>query len=320
MEVLRTPDERFENLPGFPFAARYVDVEAPSGSTLRMHYIDEGPRDAPPIWLQHGLPAWSFHFRRMIPTLVDAGFRVVAPDLMGHGRSDKPTFRPAYTVEAHIGWIHEWLIQLDLTDVTLLCHDWGAPISLGVLTREEARFERVLVTNTVLYAPDTPLGGLSGSGISILRSDSEITLGAHFADWLYASQALPTFADNVMPLVFNGYATNEEARAGYEAPFPDYRYEAALRQFPLLNPFTPHHPTRGVNAGTWDFLSKFHKPLLTVFSNDPGSEGAEKPFQELVPGAKGLPHVMLDGPGHFACDEIPDEFSKMLLEFIRTTA
>ena len=321
MEVLTTPDERFEKLADFPFEPHYVEVPAPRGGTLRMHYLDEGPRDAPAIWLMHGLPSWSFLFRKLIPPLVDAGFRVVAPDLIGHGRSDKPTYRPDYTLETHIVWLREWLLQLDLSEISLLAHDWGGPTGFGVMAREEARFARVLAINTMLQGPTPEVVGRLGAGYSNdVLSENEAKMGIPLLDWIYYSQSTPSIVESMMTY-YPWLARDPEVRAGYEAPFPDYRYEAGARHLPLLNPFTPNHPSYAINQNTWAFLSGFHRPFVTAYSQDPPTDGWDGLFHERVPGARGQAHVTFEvGVGHFVIEERPAEVLELVLGFIRQGA
>ncbi|MFQ5576584.1 MAG: haloalkane dehalogenase, partial [Anaerolineae bacterium] len=150
MKILRTPDERFDNLPHFPFAPHYVEVPSGEGESLRVHYLDEGPPEAEPVLLMHGEPSWSYLYRKMIPVLVQAGFRAVAPDLVGFGRSDKPAHPADYTYQRHVDWLAALLTQLDLRRVTLVGQDWGGLIGLRLVAEHPDRFARVVAANTGL--------------------------------------------------------------------------------------------------------------------------------------------------------------------------
>ncbi len=287
-----------------------------------MHCVDEGPRGAPPVLLVHGLPTWSYLYRKVVPVLVDAGFRVVAPDLVGFGRSDKPTERTDYTLERHIGWLRDLVSQLALSDVTLLCHDWGGPTGLGVLAAEPGRFARVLVFNTMLHTGEAELAGRLGEGYSAHRiNDSEVAMGVRLLDWLAGSQRIPGFtASTGVARMCDALEGQEDVLAAYDAPFPDERYKAGVRQFPLLNPFSPNDKNRPINLHTWEVLRSFEKPFLTAYSDsDPATGGWDRIFQERVPGAAGRPHVTFEGARHFLPEERPRELAELAIDFIRRT-
>ncbi|MEQ1730518.1 MAG: haloalkane dehalogenase, partial [Vicinamibacterales bacterium] len=238
MDVLRTPDERFDNLPDFPFAPRYRDVANPAGEPLRVHYLDEGPRDAPPILLLHGEPSWCYLYRRMIPLLVAAGHRVLAPDLIGFGRSDKPVRRDDYTFERHVDWTSDWLTQLDLRDVTLFCQDWGGLIGLRLIARFPERFSAVVAANTGL-----PEGGKRAP--------------LPFRLWLAFSQYVPRLP--IGWLISKGCVRGLSAaeQRAYDAPFPDERFKAGARQFPALVPITDAHASVAECKAAWQVLERF---------------------------------------------------------------
>jgi haloalkane dehalogenase len=158
MELLRTPDERFDNLPGYPFAPHYLEVESGDGGSLRVHYVDEGPRDAPPVLLMHGEPSWSYLYRKMIPILAVAGHRVIAPDLVGFGRSDKPARPEDYTYQRHVDWMRGVIEKLDLQHITLVGQDWGGLIGLRLAAECGDRFDRIVAANTGLPTGDADLG------------------------------------------------------------------------------------------------------------------------------------------------------------------
>lgn len=301
MQVLRTPDERFANLPDFPFAPHYNEVRDSSGAMLRIAAIDEGPRDKAPILLLHGEPSWSFLYRRIIAQLVAKGHRVVAPDLVGFGRSDKPAARDDYTYEKHVKWMSDWLVANDLRGVTLFCQDWGGLIGLRLVAAFPDRFARVVAANTFLP---------TGSGAN-----------PAFEAWRNFSQTVPVFPTGS---ILNGGTVRELSQAemdAYEAPYPDETYKAGARQFPALVPVAPEMPSVRENIEAWKVLESFDKPFLTAFSDsDPITRGADKRLQERIPGCKGQKHTMIVGGGHFLQEDKPDEIAAVIDAFIRETA
>jgi haloalkane dehalogenase len=304
--ILRTPEERFEKLPGFPFAPHYTQVTGPTGESIRVHYVDEGPRDAAPVLLLHGEPTWSFLYRKVIPVLVAAGHRAIAPDLVGFGRSDKLADRTAYTVDRHIEWLHELVRALDLRDVTLVCQDWGGPVGLGVLAAEPERFARVLATNTILPTCEPELT----EGVLEWRSDALIT-------WMLSSQRMPVLP--VGPIVASACVrpVADDVRGAYDAPFPDESYKAAARQFPILIPLTTSDPAALRNRATWDVLERFERPFLTAPSDgDPLTRGWDEIFRRRVPGAAGQPHTTLQRGGHFVQEDCGEELAELLVKFL----
>jgi haloalkane dehalogenase len=297
MKALRTPDERFAALADYPFAPHYAEVACDGGGTLRIHWIDEGPKDAAPVLLMHGEPSWSYLYRHIVAGLVAKGRRAIAPDLIGFGRSDKPTERADYTFERHVAWMSAWLGALDLKDITLFCQDWGGLIGLRLVAAFPERFARVVVSNTGL-----PIGQGMTEG---------------FGKWLKFSQSVPVFP--VSTIVAGGCrrALSAEEKAAYDAPFPDESYKAGARIFPALVPVTPEHASVAENKAAWQVLQAFDKPFLTAFSDqDPITGGGEKVFQKLVPGTKGLNHVTLKG-GHFIQEDAPREIVDLLDGFAR---
>jgi len=297
MEVLRTPDARFEGLPDWPYAPRYFEVRDADGTTLRVHYVDEGPRDGAPVLLLHGEPSWAYLYRHIIAGLVAKGRRVIAPDLIGFGRSDKPTRRADYTYERHVAWMSDWLTGLDLTGLTLFCQDWGGLIGLRLVAAFPDRFEGVAAGNTGLPA---------GTGMT-----------DGFKAWLELSQNIP-----VMPIgmLLNGGSSrnlSDAEVAAYDAPYPDETYKEGARQFPVLVPVTPEHASVAENTAAWAVLERFEKPFVTAFSDgDPITRGGEAVFQARVPGAKGQPHVTLSG-GHFLQEDSPEAIVEVLDGMIR---
>ena len=296
MQILRTPDERFENLPGYGFAPHYVEVDG-----LRIHYVDEGPRDAAPVLLLHGEPSWSFLYRKMIAVLVAAGHRCVAPDLVGFGRSDKLGDRRDYTYQRHVDWMAGFLTTVDLRRITLVCQDWGGLIGLRLVAEHTERFDRVVAANTFL-----PTGDKRG--------------GKAFEQWQRFSQETPEFA--VGAIVQGGCATSlaDDVIAAYDAPFPDDTYKEGARQFPMLVPTTPNDPASEPNRAAWEVLQRFEKPFLCAFSDlDPITRGADKFLIEAIPGAKGQPHTTIEGGGHFLQEDKGDELALVVADFIAAT-
>ncbi len=301
MESLRTPDDRFADLPGYPFAPNYADISDQDGGTLRVHYLDEGPSDAAPILLMHGEPSWSYLYRKIIPSLVDAGHRVIAPDLVGFGKSDKPTEQSDYTYARHVAWMTELLVdQLDLRDVTFFGQDWGGLVGLRVVAENEDRFARVIVGNTGLPDGDHP------------PSDA-------FLAWQQFSQTSPTFD---IGMILQGASITElsaEEVAAYDAPFPDDAYKAGARIFPSLVPTSPDDPAVPANKAAWEVFSRWEKPFITCFSDsDPVTGGGDKPFRALIPGAKGQPHVTLEGGHHFFQEDVAPQIVDVILGAVST--
>jgi haloalkane dehalogenase len=301
MDVLRTPDERFTDLPAYPFSPHYLEVADGDGGELRFHYVDEGPAGADPVLLLHGEPSWSFLYRKMIPIVVAAGHRAVAPDLVGFGRSDKPASRTDYTYQRHVDWMRALVAGLDLRDITLVGQDWGGLIGLRLVAEHEDRFARVVAANTFLPTGDRDPGDA-------------------FLAWQKFSQETPTFP--VGRIVNGGCVTElpEDVVAAYDAPFPDETYKEGARQFPLLVPTSPSDPAAEPNRRAWQVLSKFDKPFLTAFSDsDPITGGADRVLQEAIPGAEGRPHTTLAGGGHFLQEDVGEELARVLIDFVGAT-
>jgi haloalkane dehalogenase len=292
MEYLRTPDDRFVNLPGYSFEPHYVNI-----GDLRKHYVDEGPRQAAAVLLLHGEPSWCYLYRKMIPILVAVGHRVIAPDLIGFGRSDKPVRREDYTYQSHVDWMAGFVQALDLRNITLFGQDWGGLIGLRVLAGDPDRFARVVVSNTGLPTGDS--------------APSEA-----FLRWRQYSQSTPDFHAGGIVKGACRSKLSPEVIAAYDAPFPDDRYKAGARQFPLLVPIDANDPASQANRAAWQVLQQWNKPLLTAFSDgDPVTQGGERPFQKLVPGAKGQAHVTIRDAGHFLQEDKGEELARAVAAF-----
>lgn len=298
MEYLRTPDACFENLPGYDFAANYLHVDDTEGGELRVHYLDEGPTDADPVLLLHGEPSWSYLYRKMIPILVQAGHRVIVPDLVGFGRSDKPSQRSDYTYQRHVQWMESLLDQLLLTEITLVCQDWGGLIGLRLVAENPDRFARVVAANTMLPTGDHDLGKA-------------------FLDWRDFSQRVPEFP---VGFIINGATTtdlDDGVLRAYDAPFPEERFKEGARQFPLLVPASPDDPAAEPNRAAWTVLSRWQKPFLTAFSDsDPVTAGADAVMQKLIPGCRGQAHTTIANGGHFLQEDQGEKLAEIVVQFI----
>nr|WP_301287236.1 haloalkane dehalogenase [Sphingobium sp. OAS761] len=304
---MRTPDERFRDLPDYAFEPHYTDIADPALGPLRMHYIDEGPRDAPTVLMVHGNPTWSFLYRHMIDPVVVAGYRVIVPDLIGFGRSDKPEARSAYTLAAFVGWLRAFVQNLDLHDITLVCQDWGGPIGLRVLTELPDRFVATLATNTLLQTLDPPpLGAVDWP--------NQVTL-----DWIESCRI-----NDDLPLdelIARACVTRpgDAVLAAYDAPFPDAAYKAGMLEITCCIPIAEEQPGMADNRAAWRILDRWEKPFITAFSNeDPATVAWEAVFQHRIPGAKGQPHTRIARAGHFVQEEQGGALAAVLIDFLKS--
>jgi haloalkane dehalogenase len=301
MPVLRTPEVQFDALPGYAFAPHYVTVPDAALGPLRMHYVDEGPRDAPVVVMLHGEPSWSYLYRVMISRVAAAGYRVLAPDLIGFGRSDKPAARSDYSYLSHVTWLADWFRQMDVRDVTLFCQDWGGLLGLRIVGENPGLFARVMAGNTFL--PDG--GGEPSAG---------------FLKWREFSQNVPVFPTG--GIIRGGCARPlaDGVEAAYDAPFPDESYKAGARQFPLLVPTSADDPAMPANRAAWAVLEKFTRPFLTCFSDkDAVTAGLDRIFHTRIPGCHGQPHVTINNAGHFLQEDAGDELADLLAGFMQLT-
>jgi haloalkane dehalogenase len=295
--VLRTPDRCFAHVPDFAYEPRYTEVGG-----LRIAHIDEGPADAAPILLMHGEPTWSFLYRKMIPGLTAAGHRVIAPDLVGCGRSDKPALQSDYTYLRHVQWMTAWLEATDLRRITLFCQDWGSLIGLRMVVEAPDRFDRVIVAN----------GGLPTGANRMPRA---------FRVWRAFATYSPIFPVGRIIQTGCRLPLSDAARAAYEAPFPSTKYKAGVKAFPHLVPATPTDPERENNERAWRFFEEWNKPLLTLFSSgDPITRGGERIFQRRVPGARGQLHDIVRGAGHFLQEDKGPELASAIARFVASTS
>lgn len=295
MDILRTPDERFHNLEDFSFEPKYITVPDGDSGTLRVHYVDEGQGET--VLLMHGVPSWSYLYRKMIPPLVAAGYRVVAPDLVGLGRSDKPSKREDYSYARYVMWMSDVVKGLGLTNITFFCQDWGGLIGLRMVADMPERFTRIIASNTALPTGDEPRN-------------------AAFMTWLRVSQATPILPVGMILQQGSAKPISTGARAAYNAPFPNESYKVAVRALPALVPISPDNPASEDNRRAWQVLSTLEKPFLTVFGDGDNITGGAAPiFQEKIPGAKGQAHQMLPG-GHFIQEDQGEKLAEMIKDFI----
>lgn len=295
-DFLRTDEARFAAVPDFPYAPHYTMVGG-----LRVAYIDEGPRDAPAVLLMHGEPTWSFLYRKMIPVLLQAGFRVIAPDLIGFGRSDKPTRAADYSYLHHVLWMSAWLETLDLQRLTLFCQDWGSLVGLRMVAAAPQRFDRVVLAN----------GGLPTGTTPVPRAFKIWRAFARYSPWFPIGRIVKAGClDGLTP----------QEVAAYDAPFPTRAHRVAARVFPGFVPTTPDNPERERNEAAWAVFERWEKPFLTLFSNrDPVTRGGHRIWHQRVPGAKGQPHAVTRGAGHFLQEDRGAEVAQAIAAFIRAT-
>jgi haloalkane dehalogenase len=317
-KVVRTPEERFANLPDYPFEPHYAEV-----SGYRLHYLDEGPGDGRAILLLHGQPSWSYLYRHMIPPLAAAGHRVVVPDLVGFGKSDKPTEQSDYTHQMHVDVITGFVRQLDLRDLTFFGQDWGGLIGLRVVAEGPDRFARIMISNTGLPAAGGLVGWLGyplfrlavwreGKVDALTPGDGEFS----FARWVAYSRTTDDFD---MQRLFQTATTRELSQAeldGYAAPFPDETHLAGARSFPYLVPSQLRENDRVMR----EVYDRWTRPFLTAFGDsDPVTAGRDRVWQERVPGAAGQPHVTIEGASHFIQEDRPERLVELMLAFIESS-
>jgi len=303
MKALRTPDDRFENLPGYDFEPHYETVADGDGGELRVHYLDEGPTDGDVVLLTHGEPSWSYLYRHMIPPLVAAGHRVIAPDLVGFGKSDKPAERTDYTYARHVEWARELVFdKLDLSGITLFCQDWGGLIGLRLVAEHPDRFDRVVASNTFIPTGDSH----PGDGFNM---------------WLDFSQNVEEFPTGA---IINGATTTDlgdDVIAAYDAPFPDESYKSGARVFSALVPVTPDNPASAANREAHVALGEFDKPFLCAFGDSDPVLGSQGPaLAALVAGSAGQPVISVENGGHFIQEDCGPALAQIVNDFIASTS
>ncbi len=332
MECLRTPDERFANLDGWDFEPRYTEVDDGEGGRLRIHHVDEGPSDGPLVICMHGQPSWSYLYRHLIRLLTADGFRVVAPDLVGYGRSDKPSRREDYSYQRQVDWMTAWLIANDLRDATFFGQDWGGLIGLRVVAENEERFARVVIGNTGLPAPqntpaelaeevrkfraEAPTPTLEEVGLAIATGDPKrMPLNfAYWQKWCWESEDLPVSA----PIQGQSEGLSDAEAAAYDAPFPDPSYKSGARAMPSQVPTLSTDPSVAANLAAWEVFRKWEKPFVCAFSdNDPVTAGGDVQFRAVVPGAQHDKHITIHGGGHFLQESKSPELAEVIRRTIR---
>ncbi|MFQ3219152.1 MAG: haloalkane dehalogenase [Paraglaciecola sp.] len=298
MQYLTTPESCFSALVEFDYAPHYLQLDDFEGARLRMHYLDEGPRDGEVILALHGEPTWCYLYRKILKPLIAEGYRVIVPDLIGFGRSDKPTKPSDYTYQRHLDWLRSAISQLKLTNITLVCQDWGGLLGLRLVAEHPDWFARVLAANTMLPTGD------------------HIPSKA-FLKWKAFSQEVPVFP--VSGIIKSATVTplSSSVLAAYDAPFPQEEFKAGVRQFPLLVPVTPDDPQSAANRAAWQVLQKWQKPFLTAFSDqDPITAGGDKIMQKLIPGTQSQKHTTITQGGHFLQEDQGEKLAAVLLQFI----
>lgn len=294
MKLLNTPEERFDNLPDFPFKPHFIEVDG-----INIHYLDEGPKQVEVILLMHGEPSWCFLYRHMIPILVKAGFRILAPDLVGFGRSDKPTEQNDHTYLKHVEWMTKWLQLHDLRNITLFCQDWGSLIGLRLAIENQDRFNRIVLSN----------GGLP---------TGEQRMSDAFTNWREFSRNSPSF--DIKFIIQGGTTTklSKEVLNGYDAPFPDDSFKVGARILPFLVPISTNDPEHEANKKAIELFKQWKKPFLTAFSDkDPITRGGDRFWQALVPGAAGQKHIIIKNASHFVQEDKGPELADIVVEFIK---
>jgi len=297
--ILRTPDARFENLPGYDFEPHYLEA-----GDYRVHYLDEGPTDGEIIFLLHGEPTWSYLYRKIIPVLTKAGYRCIVPDLIGFGKSDKPVSMDTHTYKFHVDAMAKLVKGLDLKDVTFFGQDWGSLIGLRVVAENEARFARVVVGN----------GGLP---VGVASGPEAFPEGSAFLRWRKTNQGMIDRGDIPVGMMVSRSVGDPSVAAAYDAPYPDPKYKAGALILPQRVPVFADDPANDAQRKAWEVFEKWEKPFLTAFSDgDPITRGGDKLFQRRVPGAKGQPHTTIKGAGHFLQEQKGEELAQVIARFI----
>ncbi len=296
--VLRTPDARFENLPGYDFEPNYIVVEG-----YRVHYLDEGPANGEVVLMLHGEPTWSYLYRKMIPILNAAGYRTIVPDLIGFGRSDKPVSMDTHSYAFHVATQTQLVKALGLTDITFVGQDWGGLIGLRVVAENEELFARVAIANTGLPVPEV----------------AELPNSGAFMQWKMANQAMIDRGDIPVGQMVAGNVGDPSIKDAYDAPFPDPSYKAGPLIMPQYVPVTKDQPGVVENTAAWEVFKKWEKPFLTSFSDgDAITAGGEVQFQETIPGAKGQAHSKIIGAGHFLQENKGEEWAELIVKFMQS--
>ena len=355
LKILRTPDECFEGLTDYPFEPHYTTIQTEDGTNLRIHHLDEGPKEGPLVLCMHGQPVWSYLYRHVIPHLTAAGMRVVAPDLVGYGKSDKPAHRDDYSYERQVEWMGKWLVANNITGITFFGQDWGGLVGLRLVVNHSERFDRVVISNTGLpYNPDVPEDVVKAvedfrankptpnlmemqKALSGMGSDGHPAQKfAYWQKWCWETEDLPIgFLMSMMldppakPMQLVKFLLNKAGvtsplptalAKAYDAPFPDPSYKMGPRAMPSQVPTLPTSPSLDAQRQAWEFYESFNKPFLCAFADDdPVTRGGEAQFKAKVPGTKGLPHTTIKGGGHFVQENAPEQVAAVIVDLIRST-
>lgn len=297
-KIIRSPDSNFADLPGYAFAPHYVELHDPEFGSLRMHYVDEGPRDAAIMLLLHGQGCWSYIFRKMIPLLVDGGLRVIAPDFIGFGRSDKLPRAEDYTFEKHVTWLTDFFDYMTFDGINAYLFDWGGFLGLRIAGDRPELFERIALSNTQLPVGDSP--------------------GREwFINWRAEQFALPEFPQGEMVNDGVCHELTPETIAAFDAPYPEESYKTGPRRFPMILPITPDMESVPENLAAWEDLGAWRKPLLTLFSASfQGTAMGPEKLLAHIPGAAGQDHALLDEAGFYIIEDQPENLSSRLLNFV----
>ncbi|WP_370969982.1 haloalkane dehalogenase [Amycolatopsis sp. cg9] len=300
VRLLRTPEDRFTDLPDFPFEPKYAELDDPHGGVIRVGYVEAGPADGPVVLLLHGEPSWSYLYRKVLPVLASAGLRAIAPDLVGFGRSDKPGDLADHTYARHVEWMRGFAFDaLDLHDVTLVGQDWGGLIGLRLVAEHPSRFARVVAANTGL-----PTG--------------DIDMPPQWHAFREAVEKAPVL--DVGRFIQSGCRSSltEAERAAYDAPFPNEMYKAGPRAMPSLVPYRPDDPASTANRAAWRTLTELELPFLVAFSDgDPITGGMAPILQRSMKGAQGIEHPVIAGAGHFLQEDAGEELAEQVVRFVR---
>lgn len=355
MQILRTPDSRFQNLADYPFTPHYTTIQTEDGSELRIHHLDEGPADGPLVLCMHGQPVWSYLYRKVIPYLTAAGMRVIAPDLVGYGRSDKPAALEDYSYERQVEWMGAWLNANDFSNITFFGQDWGGLIGLRMIANEADRFDRVVISNTGLpYNPDVPesvvkevekfrasaptpsLAEMQKNVSSMDSNGHPAHRFAYWQKWCWENKDMPIgFIMSMMmerpskPVQLLKFLLHKlgvtsplptSLAKAYDAPFPDPAYKMGPRAMPSQVPTLPTSPSLEEQRKAWEFFDTFNKPFLCAFAdNDPVTRAMEPMFKQRVPGAQGQSHRTIKKGGHFVQENAPDQVAQAIIDLIRSS-
>ena len=356
VHILRTPDTCFDGLQDYPFEPNYTHITTDDGSELRIHHLDEGTPDGDLVLCLHGQPVWSYLYRKMVPCLTQSGLRVIAPDLPGYGKSDKPAAREDYSYERQVEWMGQWLEQNDFNNITFFGQDWGGLIGLRLVANHPDRFARVVISNTGLpYNPttsdqlleeiqqfrtDAPTPSLMAmqKAINGMPGGDPALKFAYWQKFCWESEHLPIGMMMQMmmerpstPVMAVNFLMNQlglfkysPCRSGlakaYDAPFPDATYKMGPRAMPSHVPTTKASASLSQQAAAWKFFETFEKPFLCAFADDdPVTKGGEKNFLDRIPGTKDLPHTEIEGGGHFVQERAPEQVAAVISKLIAST-